>query len=233
MMSSLLAQLVSGAQPDGPRASSHLWDLFSQSFDAFSVVLLLGSLVMVAVIIRGLLEIRAGRIVPAASERTLRELSAQRRWAELRLWCARDESLPGRVVLAAMQTPAVDPSARRGLAETAAAQEIGDRARVIEPLSVIGTLAPLVGLAGTVWGMILAFTSLGASGGQAEPQVLSAGISKALFHTLLGLCLAIPALAAFALLRGRLDRLCTRGLLTASEVVEMLPSSLPAPGEER
>ncbi|HRJ50737.1 MAG TPA: MotA/TolQ/ExbB proton channel family protein, partial [Phycisphaerales bacterium] len=90
-------------------------------------------------------------------------------------------------------------------------------------LNVIGNLGPLVGLAGTVWGMILAFTSLGDSGGQAGPSDLSLGISKALFHTLLGLCLAIPCLFVFGLYRSIVDRICTRGTVLCGRVVEQLP----------
>ena len=81
----------------------------------------------------------------------------------------------------------------------------------------------VIGLAGTVWGMILAFTSLGEAGGQTQAANLSLGISKALFHTLLGLCLAIPCLFVFGLYRSIVDRICTRGMMVASEVVEILP----------
>lgn len=92
--------------------------------------------------------------------------------------------------------------------------------RRIEPLATIGNLAPLVGLAGTVWGMILAFTTIGAEGGAAGPAQLSLGISKALFHTLLGLCLAVPALLAYGILRSRVDRLCDQATSRTTPLVE-------------
>jgi biopolymer transport protein ExbB/TolQ len=50
------------------------------------------------------------------------------------------------------------------------------------------------------------------------------GISKALFHTLLGLCLAIPCLLAYGVLRNKVDRLCTRAIVVGSEIVESLSS---------
>src|SRR5262249_11624134 len=77
---------------------------------------------------------------------------------------------------------------------------------------------------GTVYGMILAFTSLGEAGGQTQAANLSLGISKALFHTLLGLCLAIPCLAVFGVYRSLVDRICTRGMLVASELLETMAS---------
>jgi biopolymer transport protein ExbB len=113
----------------------------------------------------------------------------------------------------------------REAAELAASEESARWFRKIDMLSVIGNLGPLVGLAGTVWGMILAFTSLGETGGQAGPAQLSLGISKALFHTLLGLCLAIPCLLAYGWYRGVVDRLCTRAIVSASEVIEALPAT--------
>ncbi|MGD1916052.1 MAG: MotA/TolQ/ExbB proton channel family protein [Phycisphaerales bacterium] len=98
--------------------------------------------------------------------------------------------------------------------------------RRIEPLSTIGNLAPLVGLAGTVWGMILAFTTIGAEGGAAGPAQLSLGISKALFHTLLGLCLAIPALLAYGFLRARVDRLCDEATSRTNALVERVANRI-------
>jgi biopolymer transport protein ExbB len=119
----------------------------------------------------------------------------------------------------------------REAAELAASEESARWFRKIDVLSVIGNLGPLVGLAGTVYGMILAFTSLGDSGGQAGPGDLSLGISKALFHTLLGLCLAIPCLLMYGLYRGVVDRLCTRGIILTAEILEMLPPPAPAQTE--
>jgi biopolymer transport protein ExbB len=113
-----------------------------------------------------------------------------------------------------------DATPIRDAAELAASEESARWFRKIDLLNVIGNLGPLVGLAGTVWGMILAFTSLGASDGQARPADLSLGISKALFHTLLGLVLAIPCLLAYGIYRGMVDRLCTRAIVVSGEIVE-------------
>jgi biopolymer transport protein ExbB len=127
------------------------------------------------------------------------------------------------VIKATLGAPASDKTAMREAAELAASEESARWFRKIDVLNVIGNLGPLIGLAGTVYGMILAFTSLGEAGGQAGPGDLSLGISKALFHTLLGLCLAIPCLLVYGLYRGRVDRLCTRGIVAASEIVELIP----------
>jgi biopolymer transport protein ExbB len=79
--------------------------------------------------------------------------------------------------------------------------------------------------------MIIAFTAIGETGGQAAAAQLSAGISKALFHTFLGLMLAIPALLAYGLFREKLDRLCARGTMLSTDVMDQIASlAMQSPG---
>jgi biopolymer transport protein ExbB len=209
----------------GTRASSALWELFVQSFDVFTILLVVGSVVGVAVIVSCVIDLRPGRILPRKTRDRVVDLATAGRWDDLKDLGARDGSFLAQVAAAAVMQRGKDKAAIRDAAELAAAEESGRYFRRLELLNVIGNLGPLVGLAGTVWGMILAFTSLGESGGQAGPADLSLGISKALFHTLLGLCLAIPCLLAFGLLRSMVDKACTRGIVIASHVVEKIPSS--------
>jgi biopolymer transport protein ExbB len=201
-----------------------LWDLFVQSFDLFTVVLVTMSVVSVAVIIAALIELRAARMLPPATINRLEDLSAAGRWDDVRDLSNRDGTLVSRVVAAAVSQMGRGPDAVRDAAEFAAAEESAAYFRRVEILNIVGNVGPLVGLAGTVWGMILAFTSLGESAGRAGPTDLSLGISKALFHTLLGLCVAIPSLLAFGYFRARVDRLCTRASVIASRIVDRIPA---------
>ncbi|HLP83237.1 MAG TPA: MotA/TolQ/ExbB proton channel family protein [Phycisphaerales bacterium] len=200
-----------------------LWSLFMQSFDVFTILLIAGSIVGVTLIVLAFLEVKSKNIAPDRHAGKLLDLAKQGRVEDIRDACVRDDSLISRIVRAALSAPA-NPRAMREAAEMAASEESAIWFRKIDMLNVIGNLGPLVGLAGTVWGMILAFTSLGDTGGQAGPAQLSLGISKALFHTLLGLCLAIPCLLAYGILRNKVDRLCTRAMVVASEIVEALSS---------
>lgn len=77
----------------------------------------------------------------------------------------------------------------------------------LRPLELIGTLAPLLGLLGTVIGMIDAFRELESAGSQVDPAVLSGGIWVALLTTAAGLSVAIPAVAAHTFLERQLERL--------------------------
>jgi biopolymer transport protein ExbB len=203
----------------GSKPSVGVGELFMQSFDIFTILLVLGSIAAVAVIVKCVIDIRATNITPEESERQIRKMIADRNLAGLDAFAQRDVSFYGLVMRAATNTKG-DRTAVRNASELAASEQCGRWFRAIEPLNVIGNLGPLLGLAGTVWGMVDAFVSLGQAGGQADPSRLSVGISKALFHTLLGLMVAIPALLAFGLYRTRVDRLCTRAMIVAGELVE-------------
>ena len=81
---------------------------------------------------------------------------------------------------------------------------VHDLDRFLNTLGTIAGISPLLGLLGTVMGIIKAFTAI-SQGGMGDPKLLSGGISEALVTTAAGLCVAIPALIAYRYLRGRVD----------------------------
>jgi biopolymer transport protein ExbB len=93
------------------------------------------------------------------------------------------------------------------------------RLRRIEYLNVLGQVSPMIGLFGTVYGMILAFQAIVVSGGNADPVLLAGGIGTALTTTFWGLIVAIPALAGYGVLRNKIDELTTEATLTAEEML--------------
>ncbi|MFZ4575123.1 MAG: MotA/TolQ/ExbB proton channel family protein [Phycisphaerales bacterium] len=205
--------------PAPPRGA---WELFLESRDVFTVLLLAGSVGGIALIFMAIFEVRETAFLPKGLAGRCTDLARTGRVEALAEAVRDGESFFARVVSAAAARAGTDRVAIRDAAELTASEESARWFRRIELLSTIGNMGPLIGLAGTVWGMILAFTSLGDRDGQAGPADLSLGISKALFHTLLGLCLAIPCLFAYALLRGKIDRLCTRATIVASDVIELI-----------
>ena len=74
-------------------------------------------------------------------------------------------------------------------------------------MQLIGTISPMIGLLGTVQGMIESFSVIANSPTTPKPAELAQGISKALFTTLIGLFIAIPAIAIYSILRNRIARL--------------------------
>jgi biopolymer transport protein ExbB len=211
----------------GGAGGTTIADLFRQSADLFTLVLLLGSIVVGTVIVRCFIEVRRARITPDDSEAQIRRMLTDANLAGLETYLQRDSSFYSHVLRAALAVPvgaqgAYDRAAIRNAAELAASEQCARWFRKIEPLNVIGNLGPLVGLAGTVYGMVLAFVRLSNAGGQANPGMLSGDIGKALFHTLLGLVVAIPALLVFGLYRAQIDKVCTRAMAISAELVEQL-----------
>jgi biopolymer transport protein ExbB len=93
----------------------------------------------------------------------------------------------------------------RSAVEEAGEDQTGKLYRRTEVLNVIGAIAPMLGLTGTVLGMIDAFATLASLEGMARPQELAGGIGQALITTLLGLLVAIPTMVAFSYFRNKID----------------------------
>ena len=103
--------------------------------------------------------------------------------------------------------------------EEALAEQAARLMRRIEYLSLIGNIAPMVGLLGTVTGMIIAFQQVAVSGGAAGAGDLAEGIYQALVTTVAGLIVAIPSLGAFAICRNRVDELMAEATQRANHAL--------------
>lgn len=139
---------------------------------------------------------------------------------------AGDRSMLAGVVAAALRQAPHGHLAMIRAAEQRADEISVQRLRSIEALNVIGNVAPMLGLFGTVYGIILSFREIVASGGTPDPVSLAAGIGTALVATFWGLIVAIPALAFYGVLRARIDG---RTVEAASVAEELLASLKPAP----
>ncbi|MBX2853500.1 MAG: MotA/TolQ/ExbB proton channel family protein [Rhodobacteraceae bacterium] len=96
----------------------------------------------------------------------------------------------------------------------------------MRPLEVIASLAPLLGLFGTVLGMIAAFAALEAAGSQVDPAILSGGIWEALLTTAVGLAVAIPTVAAVNWFERRIER-CEHHLESALTALFAADAAMP------
>lgn len=117
-----------------------------------------------------------------------------------------DDGPVGRVLAAAAQ---VDPRDRETLETVlieAQQAEVRQWERYLPVMAAIGNIAPLLGLLGTVMGMIKAFMVIQEMGGKVNAVVLAGGIWEAMITTAFGLIVALPAMAAHAYLAGRVDR---------------------------
>jgi biopolymer transport protein ExbB len=115
-----------------------------------------------------------------------------------------------------------------------AMQEIGEEENMklehrLSYMALIGTLSPKVGLFGTVHGMINSFQTIATGGSTPEASELANGISTALFTTLIGLAIAIPAIAAYNIVKNRVDRL----MLEVGILSENLMSRFQGGGQKK
>jgi biopolymer transport protein ExbB len=96
-------------------------------------------------------------------------------------------------------------------------------------IALIGSISPMIGLLGTVQGMIMSFNVIATSTTAPKPSQLAEGIATALFTTLVGLIIAIPAIAVYGILRNRIARL----VLEVGIVSENLMSRFQSVGGKR
>jgi biopolymer transport protein ExbB len=129
------------------------------------------------------------------------------------------------MILAGLQEASFGYEAMEKAMEDAALEQSARLARKIEYLSVIGGVSPMLGLLGTVWGMIQAFAEFTVKANP-TPAEFAPSISEALVTTFFGLCVAIPALSAYAWFRNRIDELVAETALVAEQVIVPLRRSL-------
>jgi biopolymer transport protein ExbB len=122
---------------------------------------------------------------------------------------AQSPGLRARFVRAAMEAARAYPHDEQRAREEAARigrNLLAETTANLRALDVVATIAPLLGLLGTVLGMIAAFQALQASGAQADPATLAGGIWEALLTTAAGMAVAIPASAALSFFEGTAER---------------------------
>lgn len=102
---------------------------------------------------------------------------------------------------------------------------------LLRPLEVIANLAPLLGLLGTVLGMIVAFQNMEAAGSRVDPSVLSGGIWQALLTTAVGLAVAIPVVAVHSWMERRVERIAASLNDAVTQVFTHQPKSSVSSGK--
>ena len=187
------------------------------------------SIIALTLIIQGIIKNRAAVMIPEESNNQIRDLIAQKKFKDLIDFTETDPSFVSKALNPALKRAPSFSSMKEAM-ETAIGEQTAEQFRKIEYLNIIGNLGPLLGLLGTVMGMIQAFEKMHQAGGAAKPAELANGISTALTHTFLGLFLAVPCLGAFGVLRTIVDRLTIKGALIAEEMLLMVKPAEAKPG---
>jgi len=177
----------------------------------FGAILLVLSFVMVALVMMNVLQVKRDVFIPQSFIDAYQQKLEAKDYKGAYDLCKADESLVARVLAVGMgRLDRGYASAIEGM------QELGEEENM-------NYEHPMIGLMGTVYGMILSFQKIATSTVAPKPSELADGISTALFTTLEGLAVAIPAMVAYSILRNRVSRY----MLEVGMVSEGLMGRLP------
>lgn len=193
-------------EPAAPPKSRLRW--FYDALGWFYSLIFLGlSFALVALFVMNVLLARRDNVVPQALIDSFEQMLNEKRYQDAYELAKSDESFLGHVLAAGLG------QLKRGYQPAVEAmQEVGEEENMkldhrLGYIALIGTIAPMVGLLGTVDGMVRSFQVIAISPTTPKPSQLAEGISTALVTTLIGLWLAIPAIAIHNILRNRVARL--------------------------
>ncbi|MBI1373972.1 MAG: hypothetical protein GC159_14715 [Phycisphaera sp.] len=200
-----------GGGGGGGSASTSAFQMFFLSDNILGLiitwVLIIMSVCTMALVIKYYMENRLLTLMPPESVAAMEELLAERRFREAIERAAADDSTFGQILHASLSEAANGYASMQRAIEDTADILGAKRVRSVEVLNVLGAVGPMIGLFGTVYGMIVAFQTIVEVGGQPDPAELAGGISTALVTTFWGLIVGIPAVAAAALVRNKIEDL--------------------------
>ena len=169
------------------------------------------SVLGLALIVYYAMVLRTRHVAPAAQALRLRELLKERRGREARELCAQQPTALAAVAASGLEflkeNPGAAPGMLKEIMESEGARQAGRMQNMIHYLVDLSAVAPMVGLLGTVIGMLKAFNSVAFDLAKARPMELAGGVGQALITTIAGLIVAIPAMMAYSWFRGRVIRL--------------------------
>ncbi|MEM6654953.1 MAG: MotA/TolQ/ExbB proton channel family protein [Planctomycetota bacterium] len=213
---------VASAQAAGDADPGSLFDTLI-SGGPLLLPILLASVVMVIVVLERAVALRRGAVLPKPF---IHCVLSQIREGETRegamLLCEADSSHIARVFEAGLW--------RWGKSAVEVEQAIldeGERTaaslrRNLRVINGVAQVCPLLGLLGTVWGMMAAFDAIAANDAMGRPELLAGGIGQALFSTAAGLAVAIPALTLYLYFVGRVDGLVMEIDRRGQELVQLI-----------
>lgn len=202
------AETVSPVAGENPIPTKNLWEVVREGGPLMLPIALSSFLLLVFVFERAI-SLRRARVIPGPFvKRFLQQLKEKQLSREEALELCEKNASPVAEVFAG----AVKKWGRTSVEVEQAILDQGERTtnnlrRYLRLLNGISTVTPLLGLLGTVLGMIRAFNAIATADAMGRPELLAAGISQALLTTAAGLSVAIPAFIAYTFFVGRVDRL--------------------------
>jgi len=195
------------ALPSAPAPPPNLLVYYVKALGLTFVIVFLGlSFALVALLVMCFLQLRRAVLMPPDLIENFEGHLGRKEFQQAYELAKADDSYLGRVLAAGLVKLQVGYQQCLDAMRETQAEEAMRLEHKISYVSLVGALAPMFGLLGTVSGMVSAFTVIAQSATQPKPAELATGISQALVTTLIGLWLAIPAVACFSLFRNWLER---------------------------
>lgn len=215
---------------DQPEVSQNFLTWMVEALGLFWMFIFAGlSIVMVALIMMNLIQVRRDILLPNDFVEEFEGKLNAKDFQGAYDFARNDDSFVARVLAAGMgRLSRGYPEAMEGMQEAGEDENMALEHR-LSYLSLIGNVAPMLGLMGTVQGMIESFETIRMSATQPRPSELAGGISTALFTTLIGLGVAVPAMVFYSILRNRIQRL----VLEIGMVSEGLMSRFSLVGKQK
>lgn len=204
---------------DGAPQKINWFDQFVVKGGVIAWLILAIDVLAIGLIIEHFLTIRKGNLAPEDEMAAIEGLFAEKKYREVIEYTAGSPSFFAHVMNSALSEAPHGYGAMERAMEEANEERTTKLLRKIEGLNIIGNIAPMLGLFGTVYGMILTFGKIVEAGGMPKPDQLADSIGVALVTTFWGLFVAMPALAVYAYLRNRIDALSAEIALTSQELV--------------
>ncbi len=186
------------------------------------------SLVGLTTFIERMWSLRRSVVMPEALTREVHELARQGRWDDVLTRCRTVNAPVARLTEAVVLHRACAHAVLRERVEEIGRREAAALERYMPILGTVASVAPLLGLLGTVGGMIVTFQVIEAQGVQ-DVSDLAGGISQALITTFVGLCVGIPALIGNRYLLTRVDGYLLELEACASGIIEQLDGTVESP----
>jgi biopolymer transport protein ExbB len=197
--------------------------------------ILAASVVGVGVFFERLWSLQRSKVLPRAFVDRIRGLVSKRKTSEALLLCEENGSSIALLMAAALRTAqhAKSRSAVKEAVEEVGNREVAHMDRNVEIVGTVASISPLMGLLGTVIGMIRVFQDFVESykSGMVGPDTFAQGIWQALITTAFGLTVAIPMLLAYKFLQGRNDRLVVEMEEDAMGIVDLLEDAQRNPAD--
>ena len=205
VMNSLILFAQGGVEP-APEISLLYWYITACG-PFFGPLFVLISIVFVTLVIMNWLAISRNAIVPPEMIEQFHEKWEAKEYQEAYEIAKNSDSALGKIFAVGLVKMSDNVAAAEQAMKDAAEEEVMVLENRLGYLGTIASVSPMVGLLGTVWGMIEAFSVIARTGGAAQASELAGGISTALVTTEIGLLIAIPALVFFEVFKPRLARL--------------------------